>query len=383
MNIVCVIDNLGSGGAQRQLVTLAKAFAQAGHAVTMLTYHPSDFFAGDLQAHRIPLICLNEPRPLPRILKLRRFLRSGDQDVVLSFLDTPNLLVELAALPARRWGLVVSERSANRAGILSRKGRLLRGMHRVADAVVTNSSATQQILADAFPALATRLQTIYNTVDFARFTPSSTYEPRATGRTRIVVAASYQRLKNMHGVITAIAQLSPDERARLTLDWYGRTMVTDGNDLVYREVQELVDTLGVGDAVHLYGDIKSIEEQMQQADAIGLFSFYEGLPNTICEGMACGKPIIMSDVSDARHLVDPARNGLLCDPKDSSSIADALRRLIVMPDEALREMGAQSYIMAQELFEHDRIVGRFLGLLQDAAARYRPQVKVPVSSERP
>lgn len=39
MKILCVIDCLGSGGAQRQLVNLATAFKEKGHEVSFLVYH--------------------------------------------------------------------------------------------------------------------------------------------------------------------------------------------------------------------------------------------------------------------------------------------------------------------------------------------------------
>ena len=44
MKIVCLIDNLSAGGAQRQMVMLAKLLKQNGHDITILTYYPHDFF---------------------------------------------------------------------------------------------------------------------------------------------------------------------------------------------------------------------------------------------------------------------------------------------------------------------------------------------------
>ena len=43
MKILCLIDDLGSGGAQRQLVNLSKGFVSRGHEVSFLVYHPADF----------------------------------------------------------------------------------------------------------------------------------------------------------------------------------------------------------------------------------------------------------------------------------------------------------------------------------------------------
>jgi len=370
MKILCLINNLSSGGAQRQLVMLAKLLRQRGHNVSFVTYHAADFFAAQLRESEIPIQCIEEPRALPRVVKIRKALRHGDQDVVLSFLDIPNFLSELAALPNRRWGLVVSERSANIAGMCSWRGRFLRQWHRIADAVVTNSAATRQILVARFPYLRKKLWTIYNAVDLDLFSPAWGETPRREGRTTILVAASYRRLKNLHGLIQAAALLNPAERARLRIEWYGSLTTRHGNTDAYEEARRAVAAGGLGDCIALHAAVPNIHAYMRDADVVGLFSLYEGLPNAICEGMACGKPIIMSEVSDAQVLVEPKVNGFLCDPRDPASIAEALRAVIGLSPVSRLTMGRQSRLKAELLFHPDRILDQYLAVLQAARAAH-------------
>src|SRR4051794_14611915 len=106
MRITGIIDSLVSGGAQRQLCTLATLFKKQGHDVSLLTYHSFDFFLPMIQEAGIGYRCLQSKSRLGRIWAIRRALRGGEQDVVLAFLDGPCLYAELAALPFRRWGLV-------------------------------------------------------------------------------------------------------------------------------------------------------------------------------------------------------------------------------------------------------------------------------------
>src|SRR5215471_9025569 len=112
MRVTCLIDYLVSGGAQRQLCTLAVFLQRQGHEVTVLTYHPDDFFLPMLREAGVEYRCITAKSKLRRVWTLRRALRGGDQDVVLAFLRGGCLYAELAALPWRPWGLVVSERSA-------------------------------------------------------------------------------------------------------------------------------------------------------------------------------------------------------------------------------------------------------------------------------
>jgi len=111
MKVTCFIDSLSSGGAQRQLCTLAALLKKRGMDVSMLTYHPHDFFLPMIREAGIAYRCIEGRGPLQRLWALRRALRQGDQDVVLAFLEAPSLYAELASLPRRSWGLVVSERS--------------------------------------------------------------------------------------------------------------------------------------------------------------------------------------------------------------------------------------------------------------------------------
>ena len=101
---------------------------------------------------------------------------------------------------------------------------------------------------------------------------------------------------------------------------------------------------------------------MADSDAVGLFSTVEGLPNTICEGMTIGRPIVMSKVSDFDVLVSD--NGYLCDPNSIESIKDALVKLIETPSEKLKEMGEKSKEKAQKLFSTDAITKQWTDLIE-------------------
>src|SRR6266705_2953305 len=96
MRILYFIDCLGSGGAQRQLVTMAKGFQRRGHEVRFLIYRPGGHFLPELEAAKIPCVCIPKTGHLRRICEVRRVLRQGWQEVVLAFLEGPTLYAELA-----------------------------------------------------------------------------------------------------------------------------------------------------------------------------------------------------------------------------------------------------------------------------------------------
>src|SRR5665648_449200 len=110
MNILCVIDSLNQGGAQRQLIGLALGFKEKGHDVSFLTYHDIPFFNHLLDNSGIKITCIVEPRYLIRILKMRVFIREGKYDAVLSFLEASGFICEIVGFPIRKWKIIVAAR---------------------------------------------------------------------------------------------------------------------------------------------------------------------------------------------------------------------------------------------------------------------------------
>ena len=99
MKILCVIDSLGSGGAQRQLVEIAKGISEKGHDVQVLIYHNIMFHKPILDKTDVKVILIEETNSLKRIFKMRKFIQAANPDLIISFLQTPNLISILSSFP--------------------------------------------------------------------------------------------------------------------------------------------------------------------------------------------------------------------------------------------------------------------------------------------
>jgi glycosyltransferase involved in cell wall biosynthesis len=369
MKLLCLIDNLGSGGAQRQLVTLAVGLKKRGHEVRFLTYFPPDHFLPLLQAADIPCQVISPCSHLQRGLAIRRILRQGWQDVVLAFLEGPCLYAELAQIPRQRWGLVAGERLADQQ-MNPRTGRWFRQGHRLADAVVCNSHTNRLMLVRALRFLKRKIATVYNTVDLELFRPALAPHAVDNGSAkaiRIVVAGSYQEKKNMMGVAKALLCLNRTQCSPpVVVDWFG---AMPADPIPFNRAERFVAENGLGESLRFHPATLDIAGEYARADAVGLFSFYEGLPNVVCEGMACGKPIILSNVCDAGNLVLDGTNGFLCDPSSPESMANAIGRLTALSFEARRKMGLASRALAERLFDTQIGIERYEQILQSVVRR--------------
>jgi glycosyltransferase involved in cell wall biosynthesis len=100
-------------------------------------------------------------------------------------------------------------------------------------------------------------------------------------------------------------------------------------------------------------------------------SFFEGLSNTVCEAMACGRPILSSDVCDAGNLVQNGVNGFLFDPASPEDIAAAIMRFVRLSKDERATMGLRSRDRAAEIFDSRTVVDRYDQVLTAAATRKR------------
>lgn len=364
MKILCVIDSLGSGGAQRQLVELAIGFQEKGHTVSFLTYHNITFYNPILEKAGISITCILEPNYLRRLFKMRRFIRQGKYNAVLSFLEAANFICEISGLPFRKWKLVVGERSANPNILKSIKLRIFRWLHIFADYVVANSNANIQLIYSINPCLSnSKCKVIYNIVDFGYWKPTSDYIPRINGKLHIVVAASHRYLKNLNGLIDALALLKRDDQNKLEINWYGDGLTQPFIDNSFADAKIKIKALNLERLISFRPATIKLTQEIQKADVIALFSFYEGLPNSVCEGMACAKPIICSGVSDLPSLIGYNKN-FVFNPFEPSSIANAISYILSLSNDQLVQTGKKNLQIANKNFAKDNIINEYLKLLQ-------------------
>lgn len=359
MQIIILIDSLGSGGAQKQAALLAGMLKAKGNSVAVVCYAAADFFVTMLEEVHVPIHWLIERQPLKRIFKVRKFIRSQQPDVVISFLEVPNLLNILAGLGGRTWKVITSERSAKASSFLTWKGKVMGKLLRYSDTLVCNSNNAKELWLQHYPIYQSKIRVIYNIHRISN--TSVTYTPKRANKVHILVAASFQSNKNPINVLKAMAMLCPIQQSVLHLSWYGRHESTEGNQQVYEDALKLIDQNHLKDCVNLYDPTSDIINKMATADIIALFSDVEGMPNSIIEGMALGKPILMTKVSDFKLLVDE-QNGIIVEDSSIASIKKALITASQLSAVQLERMGNASKTKAVQFFESEKILQQWMQL---------------------
>ncbi|AJH15304.1 glycosyltransferase family 4 protein [Myroides profundi] len=362
MKLLFFIDELGSGGAQRQMVNLALEFKDLGHSITFLTYRRSDFYEKVLIERDIEVINIPEEGGyFNRLQRCRKIIRTGQYDSVLAFLEGPCFIAEVASFPSRKWKLVVGERSANPAIMTSIKQKLYRILHFRADHVIANSQCNINMVLQVNPFLKkNKCGVIYNLYDLSKFEVNEDYVYKKDNKIHIVIPANLRYWKNLEGLVEGVNLLSDSEKKQLKIAWYGHEFEIDDSK---KKAVEKIKKYQLEDVFTFYPPTKEILPIMSNADAVGLFSHFEGLSNTICEAMALGKPIITTKVSDNEVFIKDKETGFLCESKDFDSIARALSALINSEATKLSEMGRENRQIFEKLFDRENILQRYLKLL--------------------
>lgn len=120
--------------------------------------------------------------------------------------------------------------------------------------------------------------------------------------------------------------------------------------------------------VEYVGECDDVAGFYAQAHIVTLPSYREGLPKSLIEAAACGRPVVTTDVPGCRDAIEPDVSGLLVPARDGRALADAIGRLAA--DAALRErMGAAGRALAERDFGLDGIVQAHLAVYRELLGR--------------
>lgn len=293
---------------------------------------------------------------LGQVLAVRRELSRGNYDVVHAHWIVPQGLCVAIANP-KRWGTRMLT-TAHGSDVQGLKGRLFDRVRRFvvakSDQVTTVSRSLgadlQAYSAAARPAITVASMGID---DEARFTPDP-----GTVRVdnRVLYVGRLVADKGVAELIKAIALLR--ERGR---DVHLR-VAGDGPDR--QALASLASDSGIPDHVRFLGALpqEELPDLYRRATLVAVPSFREGLGLTAIEAMACGCPVVASDIPSLREIISDGRTGLLAKPGDTNDLARAVEA--VLDDESLREsLASNARSIVSQKFGWSSAVSRYEQLL--------------------
>lgn len=353
--ILLITENLGSGGAERQICGLAAMLTKTGFPCRLITYVKNQFYEPFLRKNGVDYELVPELwNKKTRVFKAARYVRQYKPDVVISYLPSVNKTMCLAKL-LNGAKLIVSERN-NNTGI-TRGDKIRFNLYRLADAIVPNSNSQGEFIRKNFPFLASKIHPIINFVDVTRFTPSAEFVQNEVQR--IVTVARYTEQKNVLTYMKAV-RFVKDMGLRVHFDWYGDKK---HHPSYYLKIEELYRQLDISDYLTLHEPNQKIEEEYRKADIFCLPSLYEGYPNVVAEAMSCGLPVICSNVYENPYIVEEGVNGFLFNPEDPKDIARAIKKIIALSEEERWQMGMRNRQLCLERNTEEAFLKSYVELI--------------------
>jgi glycosyltransferase involved in cell wall biosynthesis len=197
-------------------------------------------------------------------------------------------------------------------------------------------------------------------VDIAAFCP--TPEPEDP-----VIAAYVGRMLLPKGVrdIIAAARLLKQQGEAVRIVLVGAPDAT--NPASYRE-EDLLRWQAEG-VIEWWGVSNDVAEVWRQAHIALLPSYREGLPKSLLEAAACGRPMIATDVPGCRDIVHPGETGLLVPLQDGAALAAAI--LTLAKNGATRQrMGRTARAMVERYFANEVVANKMQGLYREILSRH-------------
>ncbi|MFC8427012.1 glycosyltransferase family 4 protein [Streptomyces sp. NPDC057253] len=355
------------GGAENYARRIARAVAdEPAMRAVVITASPVGWrtsvgFDGDVPVIRLGTWSrrlVNAPVSLLWPLQLRRWLRRLGVDIVNAHAPVPGL-GDLAVLLSGRRPAVLTYHAGSMIKGHRYRDRLLGVYERLVLPRVF--SRTRALVAVSPTSLAfgrPGAVVITPGADLERFTPGP---PASTRPRTIVYVGRMDRASSWKGVdvlLRAFAALTdlPDARLRLV----------GGGDALPDHIA-LAEQLGITDRVEFTGELTGggLVAAMQGAAVQVLPSLTEAEchPMAVIEAMACGTPVVGSDVGGIPHVMVPGVTGLLVPPGDTDALAATCRRLLQDGDLADR-MGAAGRQRAVERYAWPALTDRYLELFR-------------------
>lgn len=250
-----------------------------------------------------------------------------------------------------RCGYLLSEFQAKKHGVDSPAAQaaaeLERKVFAQADRVIVTTHAMAETLSRRDGIGDERVSVIPNYVETDRFRPMRTAPGK---RFRIGFVGRLDQQKNLPALVDAMAGLD----AELALIGYG----PQKDALEAKASDNKVDIKFMGNVVN-----SELPALLNTCQLFILPSLYEGHPKALIEAMACGLPVIGTNVPGIREMLVDRQNGLLCEP-NADGLRSALR--LAMADGELRErLGQAARAYAEQHFSLARVVDLELAVLNE------------------
>jgi glycosyltransferase involved in cell wall biosynthesis len=246
-------------------------------------------------------------------------------------------------------------------------GHIERGTIESADQVTAVSRAIADELLSRYGRRSTgQIEVLGNGVDVDLFTPGV-----PSDNTSILYTGRLSWSKGLTDLVKSaklILDQQPDTSFRLA-----------GEGTLKTELKRMVGDIGLSGKFTFLGnlDLRQLIKCYQAATVFVLPSYYEGLPTSLLEAMACGVPVVTTNVGSIPEIVQNNQNGIIVPKGDPRAIAEAVLNLLKDKQKRLR-IGRAARKTVELRYDWNKLVDRLIGYYKEPSKEWTAGPTGPV-----
>lgn len=239
--------------------------------------------------------------------------------------------------------------------------------------IVASAPFLRDVLVREAHVPAEKVVVIANAIDVRRFSAprDAGLRARIAPRSRRVLLSigRISRQKMMHLIAEAAGRLKRQGRLPADARLFIVGQSQDARMQALLDAAIAQDTLS--DQVILPGETDTPEDYYAAVDVTILFSNEEGLPCTVLESLAAGRPVVLSDEANAAGVIEDGVTGWVVRTGDVAQLADTLHHVMTMRDDALLAMRPACVAVARG-YSVETLVARYAELYEHWCGSPRP-----------
>jgi len=327
INVIHIVEELTIGGLEKILTTIVLNLDKKKYNISVWCLREGGFFADKLvkEGIDVKILHISTSRNPLSIYKLYRFLKSHKFDIIHTHAYSAGTIGRMSAFLAGVPVIISHNHS-----VYDYYGKFYNlvewFLSLITDRVICISEVVNGFANKTQRINSKKLITIHNGIDdVCDLTEKSSSDLKKELGIPI-----------NHPVICTISHMEEHKGLKYLLE-AASLLLQSKNDVSFllvgegvlkKELKILCADLKIEKNVIFAGEQSDISEILSLSDIFVLPSLREGLPLTILEAMACGKPVIATNVGGIPEIVKDGENGILVYPKDPETLYMAMNELL-------------------------------------------------------
>jgi glycosyltransferase involved in cell wall biosynthesis len=363
IRILHIIEQLGVGGAEKQLLGLVQRMDAAEFHSSVCYYHHQPDSLDDQFRERGVRTMLVDKHSMSRwrfFRRLRQTVRAVSPDIVHTWLFSANYWGRWAAVTSGVRHIIASDRlEVRHSGFVCRLTEKLLASRTVR---LANSEAVAESMQRYFGLPVEQTRIIYNAVslpacDGGAARAEIRRELGVPAGEKLVLMVARQREQKNYPMFVRTGRNVCRSRSDVTF-------VGVGSGDAMEELNSLIDSLGVAGRVRLVGEQPDVHRWLAAADVFCFTTDYEGFPNAVLEAMMAGTPVVSTRFSGVEELLTGPEVGVTVPLNDDKSMAREISRLLDAP-ECRTRLGSAARALAESSYSWDVLVNTMESLYRE------------------